>query len=58
MNKKRVKIDWSNMAGFGPIAWDRDNEPLNIHTPHEEVHHHAEHTHKGTKGNEPKRHSK
>ena len=30
----RIKLDWPNIAGLGPWAWDRDNQPLNMHPLH------------------------
>lgn len=41
--KKRISMEMVNMTGFGPKAWDRDEERLNMHTHHPEE---EDHTHK------------
>ena len=31
-----MKIQWTNMAGFGPTAWNHGDEPMELHNM---VHH-------------------
>ena len=47
--KKRINIQWTSMTGMGPRAWDRDEEHLSIHVPHEHhEEHHIVHSHQAT----------
>jgi hypothetical protein len=43
MMRKRINIDFTGMAGFGPAAWKKDHQVLKMYTPHHEKNHHPNH---------------